>query len=153
LSSPATTSPRPARTNALSRSQRIAALGFVVFVFLGVSLLLARGFTATSRERGAVSDLVRAEVPACAHQPACAAATAGRVAKLRRPGTVEILQYEASTQLALTNRVGTGRVAWRVDDGLPVVQCVRVQRNGPLTGGGVELLAVSAPIGRQASCP
>jgi len=111
-----------------------------------------------------VADLVRAEasgrpravlakLPACAHQPACAAATAQRVAGLRRAGPVQILQYVASTQLALTNRVGTGRVAWRAGTALPIVQCVRVQRNGPLTGGGVELLAISPPIDLQGSCP
>ena len=93
------------------------------------------------------------KLPACARQPACAAATAQRVPRLRRAGTVQILQYVPSTQLALTNRVGTGRVAWRAGSGLPVVQCVRVQRNGPLTGGGIELLAISPPIDRQGSCP
>jgi hypothetical protein len=111
-----------------------------------------------------VADLVRAEatgnpravlaqLPACAREAACAATTAGRVARLRRPGTVEILQYEPSTELALTTRVGTGRVAWRAGQGLPVVQCVRVQRSGPLSGGGVELLSVSPPIPGQSSCP
>jgi hypothetical protein len=30
---------------------------------------------------------------------------------------------------------------------------VRVRRDGPLTGGDVELLSLSAPIGREASCP
>jgi hypothetical protein len=32
------------------------------------------------------------------------------------------------------------------------VQCVRVRRDGPLTGGEVELLSISAPIDRQGSC-
>ena len=54
--------------------------------------------------------------------------------------------------LALTRKVGTGRVAWRADDSLPVVQCVRVRRDGPLTGGAVELLSVSAPIDAEGSC-
>jgi hypothetical protein len=43
-------------------------------------------------------------------------------------------------------------VAWRAGTGLPVVQCVRVRRDGPLTGGGVELLALSDPIALDASC-
>ena len=47
---------------------------------------------------------------------------------------------------------GTGRVAWRAGSALPVVQCVRVRRDGPLTGGDVELLSLSAPIGGEASC-
>jgi hypothetical protein len=127
-------------------------------------VLLALGFTATGRERGAVSDLVRAEatgdpravlkqLPACGRQPACAAATARRVPGMRRAGAVQILQYLPSAQFTLTNSVGTGRVAWRAGASLPVVQCVRVQRNGPLTGAGVELLAISPPIDRQGSCP
>ena len=55
-------------------------------------------------------------------------------------------------QVALTNRTGTGRVAWRVGRSLPIVQCVRVRRDGPLTGADVELLSISAPIGREAGC-
>ena len=131
---------------------------------MGISALLARGLTATARERSAVTGLVRAEatgdahavlarLPACAHDAACASATAGRIGRLRRTGVVQILQYLPSTELALTNQVGTGRVAWRAGQGLPVVQCVRVQRKGPLTGGGVELLSISPPINNQASCP
>jgi hypothetical protein len=54
----------------------------------------------------------------------------------------------------LTDAVATGRVAWRAGtNGLPVVQCVRVRRDGPLSGATVELLSISAPIGRQSSCP
>ena len=82
------------------------------------------------------------------------AATDAFVAKLKRPGEVEILQYRPSVQLPLTDAVGTGRVAWRAGtERLPVVQCVRVRRDGPLSGADVELLSISAPIGREASCP
>jgi hypothetical protein len=66
---------------------------------------------------------------------------------------VEILTYEPSVQVALAQTIGTGRVAWRAGASLPVVQCVRALREGPLDGGRVELLAISAPIGRQAACP
>jgi hypothetical protein len=96
---------------------------------------------------------VLAQLPACARDLACAAATRGRVGALRRGGPVQILQYVPSTELALITRVGTGRVAWRVGQGLPIVQCVRVQRSGPLSGAGVELLSISPPIQREASCP
>jgi hypothetical protein len=75
-----------------------------------------------------------------------------QVPELRRPGRVLILTYTPSTRLALTRRTGTGRVAWRAGEGMPVVQCVRVRREGPLTGGAVELLSVSAPIARDAGC-
>jgi hypothetical protein len=96
---------------------------------------------------------VLARLPACAAQPACAQATRERVARLRAPGRVEVLTYAPSARLTLTRRLGTARVAWRIGSGLPIVQCVRVRREGPLTGGSVELLAVSAPMPGEASCP
>jgi hypothetical protein len=137
--------------------------GFGLFVFLGLSFLLARGLTGSSAERGKVldvleaqaqgdADAVLAQLPACRAEPACAQVTEARVAKLRRPGEVQILNYEPSTRLSLTRRTGSGRVAWRAGKGLPVVQCVRVRREGPLTGGGVTLLALSKPIEPTGSC-
>ena len=137
--------------------------GFGVFVFLGLSFLLARGLTGASTERGKVLDVLEAQaagdagavleqLPACRAEPACAQLTRARVARLERPGRVQILNYRPSTRLSLTRRTGTGRVAWRAGKGLPVVQCVRVRREGPLTGGGVKLLALSDPIGLEAGC-
>jgi hypothetical protein len=137
--------------------------GFCLFVFLGLSFLLARGLTGSSAERGKVLDILEAQaqgdagavlsqLPDCRAEPACVRVTQARVAELRRPGEVEILNYEPSTRLSLTRRTGTGRVAWRAGGGLPVVQCVRVRREGPLTGGGVTLLALSDPIGLESSC-
>jgi hypothetical protein len=94
-----------------------------------------------------------ARLPACRAEPACRETMRHRVAGLRRPGDVEILTYSPSVQVALTRTTGVGRVAWRAGDSRPIVQCVRVRREGPLTGGGVELLAISAPIGGEESCP
>jgi hypothetical protein len=142
---------------------RTLVIAFFVFVFLGVSFLLARGLTGAGNERSKVLELVRAQargdagavladLPACRAEPACAQVTRERVAKLRRAGRVEILNYQPSVQVAMTRQTGTGRVAWRAGTSLPVVQCVRVRRDGPLTGGDVELLAISAPIGRESSC-
>jgi hypothetical protein len=143
--------------------RRWLAIGFVVFVFLGISALLARGLTGPGNERSRVLDLLRAQargdaaaviamLPACRAQPACAEVTRDRVASLQRPGDVEILRYTPSVQIALTRQVGIGRVVWRAGTSLPVVQCVRVRRDGPLTGADVELLAISAPIGGEESC-
>jgi hypothetical protein len=145
------------------RRPRVLIVAFVVFVFLGVSFLLARGLTGAGNERTQVLDVLRAqargnadavlaELPACRAEPACAQVTRERVARLRRPGTVQILNYRPSVQVALTRQTGTGRVAWRAGTSLPVVQCVRVRRDGPLTGGDVELLSISAPIGGEESC-
>ena len=137
--------------------------GFGLFVFLGLSFLLARGLTGSSTERGKVLDVLEAQahgdadavlsqLPACRAEPACVQVTEARVARLRRPGDVQILNYEPSTRLSLTRRTGSARVAWRAGKGLPVVQCVRVRREGPLTGGGVTLLALSDPIGLESGC-
>jgi hypothetical protein len=147
----------------MPRPAVLLAAGFAVFVFLGLSFLLARGLTGAGTERAKVLDVleaqasgdagaVLAQLPACRAEPACAQVTRTRVEKLERPGTVEILNYRPSARLSLTRRTATGRVAWRAGDGLPVVQCVRVRREGPLTGGGVQLLALSDPVGLEASC-
>jgi hypothetical protein len=147
------------------RTRILILVGFGAFVFLGITLMLARALSATGTERSRVVEIVQAEArgdaqavlqrsPACAREPACATSTASFVAKLRQPGDIAILQYRPSVQMPLTNAVGTGRVAWRAGaDGFPVVQCVRVRRDGPLTGATVDVLSISAPIGREASCP
>ena len=141
----------------------LIAAGFGVFVFLGLSFLLARGLTGASSERGQVlellqdqargdADAVLARIPACRAEPACARVTRARTAELERPGEVEILNYEPSARLSLTRQSGLARVAWRAGAQLPVVQCVRVRREGPLTGGGVQLLAISGPIALDGGC-
>lgn len=138
-------------------------IAFAVFVFAGLSVLLARGLTGSGTERSQVLDVLRAQargdanavladLPACRAQPACAQSTAERVRRARTDGQIQILMYTPSTRLALTRQIGTARVAWRAGTHLPVVQCVRVQREGPLSGGGVELLSISAPIARDGSC-
>ena len=147
----------------MRRVTLITAIAFGTFVFLGISFLLARSLTGSGAERSRVIDVVRAQargdadavladLPACAAEPACARVTRERVAELQRPGQVEILTYRPSIRVTMTRRSGTGRVAWRAGDSLPVVQCVKARREGPLTGGGVELLAISNPIGLDAPC-
>jgi hypothetical protein len=144
--------------------RRALAIGFVLFVFIGLSGLLARALTGVGTERRAVLELLRAQaggdvpavlarLPQCRAEPACAGLMRDRVAELRRPGRVEILNYDPSVRIALTNQTGTARVAWRAGASPPVVQCVRARREGPLAGAGVELLALSAPIGNEAGCP
>jgi hypothetical protein len=145
------------------RTRLLIVIGFVAFLFLGFSALLARALTGAGDERARVLDVleaqaagdaaaVLAELPACRAQPACAEVVRARVQELERPGQVEILNYTPSVQVALTRRTGLGRVAWRAGDSPPVVQCVRVRRDGPLTGADVELLAISAPIGNEEGC-
>jgi hypothetical protein len=148
----------------MRRPQLFILIAFSVFIFIAISAMLARSLSATGTERARVLELARAQArgdaravlaqtPACAAEPACKAATETFVAHLKRPGTVQILQYQPSVDVPLTTETATGRVAWRAGTSLPVVQCVRVRREGPLSGAQVELLSISAPIGNEASCP
>ena len=147
----------------MRRVTLITAVVFGLFVFLGISFLLARALTGQGAERSRVLEVLRAQargdagavldkLPACSREPACARVTRERVAQLERPGRIQILNYRPSVRVTMTRRSGTGRVAWRAGGSLPVVQCVKALREGPLTGGGVELLAISKPIGLEASC-
>ena len=127
--------------------------------------MLARALSATGTERsqgardragpGARRRPGRAAPhPGVRPEPACVAATDAFVAKLKRPGDVEILQYRPSVQLPLTNAVGTGRVAWRAGhDGSRSSSACACAATDRSPGPSVELLSISAPIGREASCP
>jgi hypothetical protein len=148
----------------LRRPQVLILVAFGAFFFIGISGLMARALSATGAERAKALDVARAEArgdvagvlrltPTCAKDAACNAATRVFAGKLKRPGEVEVLQYQPSVQMALSDAVGTGRLAWRAGTGLPVVQCFRVRRSNPLSGGGVELLSVSKPIGNESACP
>ena len=86
----------------MRRARVLIPVVFGVFVFAGISLLLARGLTGAGTERAEVLDVVRAQargdaaavlarLPACRREPACAQATRDRVARLRRPGAVQVL--------------------------------------------------------------
>jgi hypothetical protein len=144
--------------------QRRLAIAFGVFLFLGISLLLARALVGTGNERAVVLDILRAQargdasrvlelMPRCARDATCARVTRERTARLRRRGSVEILNYTPSTQAAFTDQTGAARVAWRTPARrFPVVQCVQIEREGPLTGGGVEVLSISNPVGLEAAC-
>jgi hypothetical protein len=126
------------------RPRLIAAVAVGVFAFLAISFLLARALTGANAERADVlaalraqaagdADALLARMPACAQEPACARTARDRAARLERPGEVQIVRF-----------AGAGR---------PVVQCARVRRDGPLSGGGAQLLSLSDPIGGEAACP
>jgi hypothetical protein len=149
---------RVSRRPALLTALIVGVIGFIVG-----SVLLARGLSGAGTERARVlevldaqaagdADAVLARLPACRREPACAALTRARVRELRRPGRVEILAFEPSVRLTPTGHTGPARVAWRAGGERPVVQCVRIRREGPLAGGEVELLSISAPIAPTAPC-
>jgi hypothetical protein len=145
--------------------RRLPLILAAVAVFLGVSVLVARYLSTETDERNAVIALVRAEargdagamldrLDGCRADPACRAQTQRNAARLRRPGEVKVFAYQSGTAYALGTASGLTRIAWGViDRGLPVVQCVRVRREGnALTGRRVTLQRLSAPIGRESPC-
>jgi len=146
------------------RRTRLTVIAIGVFVFVAISLLLARALVGAGAERSRVlgvlraqargdADAVLADMPACRANPTCAQLARARTAKLRRPGRVQILNFEPSAEVTFTTTSGPARVAWRTTGRrFPVVQCVVVRREGPLTGGGVELVSISNPVGLEASC-
>jgi hypothetical protein len=140
-------------------------IAVAILVFLAVSAVLARVWSADGAERSAVTALIKAEatgdqngmlsrLSGCRQSPSCRARVAYDAAELTRPGTVSILQMQPSTGFSLTGTIGTARVAWNAGSSLPIVQCVRVRRAGnALKGLKIELLTISVRIHSNADCP
>jgi hypothetical protein len=135
-----------------------------VILFLAISALLARAWSADGAESSAITALVQAEargatpgviaaVLGCRSHPACRARAAYNASTLHHAGSVSIIQLQPSTGFTLTGTLGTARVAWDVGSSLPIVQCVRVRRAGDVIQGlRVELLEVSRRIKSDAAC-
>jgi hypothetical protein len=149
----------------VSRRVLIMLVAAGVVVFLAISLELARFLNTESQERGAVFALLQAQargdanamiarLDGCARDPACVATQHRNAQRLRRPGEVKILAYDSKTAYALGRRRGPTRVAWAViDRGLPVVQCVDIERTGTvLAGRTIRLRRLSPPIKRTGVC-
>jgi hypothetical protein len=141
----------------------LVALG--VLLFLVISALLARAFSANGAEQTAITNLVKdeaagneagmlARIEGCAQRPSCRARVAQNAADLKRPGAVSIINLQPSTSFSISGMTGTARVAWRAGSSLPIVQCVRVRRSGNLFSGlHVQLLELSARIKSNHGCP
>jgi hypothetical protein len=139
------------------------ALGLLLF--LVVSALLARVFSADSAERSAITALVKAEasgdqnsmldrVRGCRTTPSCRARVAHNATKLAHSGAVSIVLIETSAGFSLTSTTGTARVVWSAGSSLPVVQCVRVRRAGNAVSGlSIQLLVLSERIPSDSGCP
>ena len=150
----------------LSRRTRIALIAITLLVFLAISGLLARYFSAENAERADFLALVEAEhrgavnavlgrLDGCHTEPKCVAQVHAIVgdARVHQQGQVKLLQVESKTAGSLFGATGKTRLAWTVLGGRPVVQCVNVQRTGnPLTGIDVKLLSISAPISNEGKC-
>jgi hypothetical protein len=149
----------------VSRRTLIPLIALGVLLFLAVSFELARFFNTETQERNAIFLLLKdqargdaaamiARLDGCAADPKCRATAARNAARLKRTGEVKILAYDSKTAYALGARRGPTRVAWTViDNGLPVVQCVDVERTGTvLAGRAIRLRHLSPPIDRQGTC-
>jgi hypothetical protein len=147
--------------------RRVYIVGIVVgiLLFLVISALLARVFSANSAEQSAITSLVQSEakgdvneivnqVRRCRTDPSCRQRAAVNAAALKHAGSVSIIQLQPSTSFSLGGTEGTARVAWNVGGSLPIVQCVKVRRAGnPVGGLSVQLLVVSKRIASDAACP
>jgi hypothetical protein len=144
--------------------RRVVVIALAAIAFLAISGLLARWLTTENAERNAIYALIRAQargdapamarrISGCPGRPACAAQMRDLARRLRRSGEVKILNLSSETAHSLTGDTGVTRVAWKVPDRWPVVQCVRVRRKGnPVTGTSITLLSLSAPIARTGLC-
>lgn len=143
--------------------RRLPLIVLAVVVFLAISFELARWLSTESTERDKVHRLLEAEARgdgramlALLHgcDPACRTTALHNAQILKRRGAVKIVDYESATSYALGSATGETRVAWTsLQQGLVIVQCVRVRRGGTaLAGRSVTLLEISPPINRTGSC-
>jgi len=148
---------------AVKRPVLIAA---AILAVLAISFLVARWLNNDTVERAKVTQLLKDQVRGDADAmlrrledcaaPSCAAVVRRNAARLRGKGADElkIALYQSQTAHALSSRTRFTRVVWFTPGRLTTVQCVLVRRTGNVFAGAtVSLLRVTAPIGRESSCP
>lgn len=144
--------------------KRPLLIAVAVIALLGVSLLVARWLHNDTVERAKVVQLLEAQTRGDAsamlrrledcEDPACVAVVRENAERLRAGGDLKIALYQSQTAHALSSRTRFTRVVWFTPGRLTTVQCVLVRRKGDVFAGmNVSLLRVTAPIGRQSSCP
>jgi hypothetical protein len=148
----------------ISRRRRIAIVSTAAVLLVVIGTLLARYLSTENVERDDILAVLQAQahgdaarelalLDGCRTRSYCAATVRTSAVRLQRPGAVKILSIKSPTAGALTDAIGTTRVAWTVIGRLPVVQCVVVRRSGnALQGLHVALLSLSAPIENEADC-
>ncbi len=146
---------------AVKRPLLIAA---AVVALLVASFFVARWLNNDSVERAKVTKLLEAQIRGDAdamlrrlegcEDAACVAVVRRNAARLRAAGELKIPLYQSQTARALSSSTRFTRVVWFTPGRLTTVQCVLVRREGDVFAGmTVSLLRVTAPIGRQSSCP
>jgi hypothetical protein len=150
----------------MRRPKVLLITGVVFVVFLLISALLARIFSADSAQRAAIiavlqdqaqgdANAVISKIQGCDASAACRERAAYNATHLKAAGPVSVLTLQtAAGGLSFGNSEGVARVAWRIGSGLPIVQCFRVRRAGnPITGLHVQLITVSKRIPSESDCP
>lgn len=143
--------------------KRLAIIAVCAVAFLAISAVVARWLSADSDERGQVVELLRAQARGdaddmlrrleCRDAP-CVKVVRANARRLRGRGELKVALYQSGTAHALRSRTKQTRVVWFTPGRLTTVQCVLVRRTGNvLAGTSVSLLRLSAPIGRESSCP
>ncbi len=131
-----------------------------------MSFVVARWINNDTVERARVVDLLRAQMRGDAAEmlrrledcadPACADVVRDNARRLRRDAELKVALYQSQTAHALRSRTTYTRVVWfpAGREAETTVQCVLVRRDGNVFAGmTVSLLRVTAPIGRESSCP
>jgi hypothetical protein len=147
----------------MGRVKRLLLIAVAVIAVLAVSAFVARWLNNDTVERGKVVELLRAQAKGDAAamlalvdcpDSACERLIRANARKLRGHGELKIALYQSQTAHALRSRTKPTRVVWFTPGRLTTVQCVLVRREGNVFAGtSVSLLRLSAPIGRESSCP
>jgi hypothetical protein len=144
--------------------KRPLLIAVAVIAFLGICVLVARWLNDDTVERGAITKLLQEQAHGDAgamlrrlqgcDDPGCTAIVRSNAERLRGRGKLKIAFYVSGTAHAVSSKTKFTRVVWFTPGRLTTVQCVLVRRKGNVFAGTtVSLLRVTAPIGREASCP
>ncbi len=138
-------------------------IGAAVLVVLAASFFVARWLNNDTTERALVERLLEAQLRGDAAEmlrivdcadAACERLVRANARRLRGGDDLKIALYQSQTAHALRSRTRKTRVVWFTRGRLTTVQCVLVRRKGDVFAGmTVSLLHLSAPIGRESSCP
>jgi hypothetical protein len=137
-----------------------------VLVLVAASFVVARWINNDTVERARVVELLRAQLRGDAAEmlrrledcddPACSEVVRANARRLRRDAELKVALYQSQTAHAVRSRTRFTRVVWfpAGREAQTTVQCVLVRRDGNVFAGmTVSLLRVTAPIGRESSCP
>ena len=143
--------------------KRALLIAAAVIAVLAISALVARWLNNDTAERAKVVDLLRAQAKGDAAtmlkivdcpDTACEQLIRENARTQRGRGELKIALYQSQTAHSVTSRTKPTRVVWFTPGRLTTVQCVLVRRSGNvIAGGSITLLRLSAPIGRESSCP